>query len=100
MHRVALPDGRFFDADKAQCFEEGTRFDGNNHVSLATGSQWDHEKLYLTAGGVWVVVPSSQREGRNPEPTIIDADEAARWIVRNEQDVPEALAKWCKGLEV
>jgi hypothetical protein len=100
MNRVALPDGRFFDADKAQCFEEGTRFDGSNHVSLATGSQWDHETLFRTASGNWVVVPHSQREGCDPEPTVINADEAARWLVRNEHELPKALAEHAAALEV
>ncbi len=57
MQRTVLTEGsgRWFDASKAQAWEERTEWDGSNHISLATGSQWDHERLYRTAKGEWTV---------------------------------------------
>ena len=53
MRRQALTDGtgRWFDLDAAKRFDEATIWDGRNRISLATGSQWDHEALYRT--GQW-----------------------------------------------
>ena len=45
MRRQATTDGSgsWFDLDKAESFEEETQWNGNNHISKATGSQWEHE---------------------------------------------------------
>ena len=54
-------DGRrpligWFDRDAAKGrYDEDTRWDGSNHVSVATGSQWDHEMLYRTPQDRWVL---------------------------------------------
>ena len=76
----------WFDRAKAEKFEEATRWDGNNHISIATGSQWDHEALYRTAGGRWVLHFWSQWEGRPERYRFIDSDEAREWLLLNEED--------------
>jgi hypothetical protein len=88
MDRVVLDDGRWFDAQKARKFQEGKRFDGRNMISLATGSQWEHELLFRTAGGVWVLNRYSAYQGTSESWTEVSAGEAARWLVRNEHEVP------------
>lgn len=50
-NRISIGGGRWFNPDAAKEYEEATWWNGNNHVSKATGSQWDHEKLYLTPKG-------------------------------------------------
>ena len=54
----------WFDRSTAESWGEDTRWDGSNHVSIATGSQWDHEQLYQTAGGRFVLYRWSQWQGR------------------------------------
>ncbi|MBZ5574867.1 MAG: hypothetical protein LAO09_23685 [Acidobacteriia bacterium] len=46
MTRQALTDGSgaWFDRSAAEAFEESTTWDGRNHISDATGSQWNHER--------------------------------------------------------
>jgi hypothetical protein len=85
MSRIVLTDGtgRFFFTSKAQKFEEDTRWDGNNHVSLATGSEFDHEALYRTKKGLWVLHSWSQWQGSSDSWEEIDDADAARWLSLN-----------------
>lgn len=62
MARIPLTDGsgRWFDSAKTESFDEETYWNGNNHISKATGSQWDHERLLRTAGKRWILETWSQ----------------------------------------
>jgi hypothetical protein len=82
--RARLSDGRHFDTSKATVWEEETRWDGRNHFSLATGSQWDHERLYRTKGGTYVVYSWSQWQGSADLYEIVSTEDAAAWLSRNE----------------
>lgn len=85
MSRIALSDGSgWFDAERAVKFEEGTFWNGNNHISRATGSEWDHQALYYTRSGRWVLNEWSQRQGSLESYREIDVAEAAQWLVANE----------------
>ena len=101
MNRVPLTDGtgRWFDESKAEKFTEDTYWDGHNHISKATGSQWDHESLYYTAGKQWVKYSSSQWEGHGEGYELIDADKAAVWLVTNGEQHP-AVAEEIASLEI
>lgn len=85
MNRQNLTDGtpRWFDLERAQRFEEATTWDGSNHISDATGSQWDHEAMYHTASGTWVKHFSSQYQGRGETWTMVDESDAFAWLLRN-----------------
>lgn len=100
MSRRVLDDGRWFDTACATRYEETTYWNGNNHISKATGSQWDHEKLYRTAGGRWILHSWSQWQGSGESWSEIDADAAARWLVRNEHEDHPACADEIAELEV
>lgn len=101
MQRIALTDGtsRWFDREKAEQFEEDTTWNGSNHISNATGSQWDHEVLYRTAGKQWILHHWSQWQGSTPTYEQIDDRQAAEWLVRNNLDHPDA-AEQISALEV
>ena len=100
MKRQAIEGGRWFDVDQAQKWEEDTQSDGSNKISCATGSQWESEALYLTAAGAWVLNHWSQRQGSVETWGIVDADEAARWLIANSHELPEVLNEAAAGLEV
>ena len=100
MNRITLTDSpNWFDADAAVGFDEATRWDGNNHISVATGSQWDHERLYWTASGNWVLNYWSQWEGRLESYSEVDEARAIEWLIRNQyaekftelDELPEAV---------
>ena len=88
MDRIAMTDGsgRWFDRDSADKFEEGMFWDGNNNISMATHSQTEHEELYRTASGKWVLNCWSQWQGVLETYEIVDDDFAAKWLVTNEHD--------------
>lgn len=82
MRRQAIDDGGWFDRDVARCFNEATRWDGQNHISRATGSQWDHEEMYRTRRGVYILHGWSQWQGSRPSWRRITAAEAGAWLVQ------------------
>tara|TARA_R110002110_G_scaffold331966_1_gene543011 strand:- start:38 stop:379 length:342 start_codon:yes stop_codon:yes gene_type:complete len=83
MKRIVLTDdsGKWFDGDKTIDFCEDTDWNGNNHISKATGSQWDHQKLKYTKGGSWVLWESSQWQGSTDSYTEVLEMFAIRWLI-------------------
>lgn len=84
MDRVSLGGGKWFDRDKAVRIDEGTWWDGNNHISRVTGSQWAHESLFYTRKGCWVLCESSQWGGVKTEYSVIPDERALVWLLDNE----------------
>lgn len=75
-----------FHPDKAEKFQEDTNWNGSNHISVPTGSQWDHESLYRTAGGRWVLCSYSNRQGVLTRYSFILPDQALEWLLQNKED--------------
>lgn len=101
MDRVTLGNGRWFDVDSARCWGEDTNFDGNNFISVNTGSQWDHECLYRTPKGVWILHDWSQWQGSGPGSyDIISESDAAAWLVRNGKKIPKIAQSAVAALEI
>jgi hypothetical protein len=88
----------WFDLESADSWDEGTRWDGSNHVSLATGGQWEHERLFRTAGGRWVLNHWSQWQGTRETYRFIDVDQARDWLIRSEYD--SAVVEQITGGEI
>ena len=98
MARYRMSDGMVVDTLKSSAmWREGTRWNGNNHISLATGSQWDHETLDRSRRGRYYVESESQWQGSTPSAEWVSNEEAARWLLGNEHletddDFPADLA--------
>lgn len=92
MHRINIGNGQWFDRDRAQSWEESTRWDGHNHISRVTGSQWEHERLYRTAGGAWIVYAWSQWQGGHRTYRRMSESDAHAWLIDqgHESAVPAA----------
>ena len=89
-----MDDGTIVDTVKASLsLKEDTRWDGNNHISLATGSQWDHQTLYRSSKGRYYIEHTSQWQGRTPSAEWADHRAAAAWLTLNAEDVPPDLAE-------
>jgi hypothetical protein len=92
MARIVLTDGsgRWFDDKSAQSWEEETRWDGHNHVSKVAGGKFDHEKLYRTKGGIYVIHHWSRWQGSIDSYEGVTPEVAARWLSENGRDVEGA----------
>lgn len=100
--RIALTDGsgRWFDPDKATKWEEATWWNGSNHISKATGSQWEHEALYCTPGKVWIINHWSAYQNSAETYEEATAEQAAAWLVQNGHEPPAELGSVVAGKEV
>lgn len=103
MSRINVFDGDsgelagWFERSKAKCYEEETRWDGNNHISCATGNQWRHEKLYRTAGGRWVLHWWSNYGNEADRYRFISDEDAKQWLLAQHHD--GAVEEYFGGLE-
>src|SRR5882724_2970429 len=75
-----------FDIDKAEQINEDTYWDGHNHVSVQTNDFAEHQVLYRTSGGRWVLHGWSQWQGTQPTYRYITDDTAEAWLLRNHSD--------------
>lgn len=80
----------YFDRDKATEYREATRWDGNNNISVTTGSQWEHQALYRTAGGRWVLRNWSQWQGTEETYQFVTPERAQEWLLINDEDAAVA----------
>jgi len=86
-------EGTIFDTGRAAAtWDEALDFDGSNHISRVTGSQWNHETLHKSAKGRYYVVRSSDVQGSQDEMEILSPREAAAWLLLNDHDLPDDLA--------
>lgn len=93
MARYRMDDGTVVDTLNAkQSWDEATRWDGKNNISVATGSQWHHETLHRSRKGRYYVERTSNYQGDRPGAEWISKRAAAAWIVANGHDIPADLA--------
>ena len=76
----------WFDYDKAERFTEDTEWNGSNHISVNTGSQWNHQMLLRTKQGRWVLMVCSDYQGTLPSFEFAGEQAAREWLILNKQD--------------
>jgi len=87
-------DGAIFTTGNAPAsWPEATRWNGNNRISIATGSQWEHETLYRSAKGRYWIEHTSQWQGSTDYATLCPDREAALWLLANDHPLPADLAE-------
>lgn len=95
MSRYVMDDETMVNTEKAKAsWEEATSWNGNNHISKATGSQWEHETLYRSAKGRYWVEYTSQWQGSLPGARYVAPREAALWLLANAHDLPADLEQF------
>ena len=89
-----MDDGAVVDTERAlDCWQEESDWNGNNHISRATGSQWEHETLYKSTKGRYYVEHVSQWQGSLPYAFFLSPEAAALWLLNNGHPLPEDLAE-------
>lgn len=99
MKKQSIENGGWFYIDRAEKYEEDTYWNGNNHISKATGSQWNHEDLYRSRKGKWIKHTWSQMQGSGETWEIVSKNEAAEWLIANEHEIPDDLGDIAESLE-
>lgn len=93
MTRYAMDDGTVIDTDKStQSWDEDTYWDGRNHISKATGSQWDHQTLYRSRKGRYYVEHTSQCQGKRDHVEWVSREVATQWLLSNGHELPGDLS--------
>jgi len=93
MARYKMDDGVVVDTDKAQTsWNELKTWNGKNHISVHTGDQWFHQRLYKSKKGRYYINSWSDWQGSTPDARWVTREEAVRWLLLNESEVPEDLA--------
>jgi len=92
MSRYRMDDGTVVDTDNAkQSWDEGTRWDGDNHISMATGSQSEHQTLHRSRKGRYYIERYSNWTGSTPGAEWISKRAAAAWLAVNLHEIPDDL---------
>jgi hypothetical protein len=92
MTKYRMSDGMIVDTDKAsKSWEEDTRFDGHNQISIPTGSQWEHQTLYRSRRGRYYIEHTSRWRGPLPLAEWISNESATTWLLLNEHSLPDDL---------
>lgn len=93
MSTYKMEDGTIVKTQNAiDSWPEATRWNGNNHISVATGSQWDHETLYLSRKGRYYIESESQWQGSTPSAQWVSEHAAAQWLLSNNYELPVGLS--------
>ena len=94
MARYKMEDGRILDTEKAAATWEGrTYFNGNNHIGISSGSQWDDQTLHRSSKGQYWLEEKSRRSGTPDFAEYMTRKEAATWLLENEIELPDDLAE-------
>jgi len=100
MSKYKMQDGTVVNTDKAQqSWNEDTQWNGNNHISVATGSQWEHQRLHRSAKGRYYVESWSQWQGSTPSAEYVSDIDAAAWLLANDHELPADLEKAAAQVE-
>jgi len=102
MHRVTIEQtGAWFDRDEATKWDEDTLIDSKgNRISVATGTQWDHEALYRTRKGTYVLNRWRNGEADKEAYFKITKWDAVTWLIRNAEPLPSDLSDTVDEMEI
>ena len=100
MTRIMIGKNRWFNQDTAACYHGDTYFDGSNQIDINTGSQWERQYLWRTAGGTWLINQDSQWQGVQETYEEVTKEDAALWLVKNDKKIPKELEACLPSTEV
>lgn len=74
-------------------WKQSTYWDGHNHVSKATGSQWIDQGLYRSRKGRYYTVTSPRIDGQRYA-RWLSPQEATMWLLNNGHEATEDLEQY------
>jgi len=99
MSTYRMSDGMVVKTENSvKSWKETTDWNGNNHIGRATKTQWEHQTLYRSRKGRYYVEHESQWQGTLPHAEWVSNEEAARWLLLMEEELPEDLAMLADAL--
>lgn len=100
MSKYRMEDGSVINTDKASSsWNEDTRWDGSNHISVATGGQWEHQRLYRSRKGRYYIEHWSDWQGSVGHCEWVSEHEAVRWLLANDEELPTDIAHLADDIE-
>jgi len=97
MARYHMQDGTVVDTSNAtQSWQESRDHNGQNFISRATGSQWNHETLHKSRKGRYWKECKSDWQGSTDRAEWLSPQAAAAWLLLNDEEVPEDLAQYAE----
>lgn len=94
MARYKMEDGTVVDTALAvESWDQATDWDGSNNIGRSSRSQWIDHRLYKSKKGRYYLVVSPRIDRQLPHAEWYTPQEAARWLLHNDEELPEDLAK-------
>ena len=94
--KYRMEDGTVIDTARAtQHWDNRRDWDGRNQIHRPTGSQWAWQTLYRSRKGRYYIEHGSGYQGTRPHVEWVSNEEATRWLLHNDHELPndlEALA--------
>lgn len=92
MTKYRMDDGTLVDTERASAsWPEARDFDGHNRIGRSSGSQWSYQTLHCSRKGRYYIEHTSNWEGARPHVEWVSREEAARFLLHNELELPEDL---------
>ena len=97
--RFKMDDGTVLDtANATRTWEEERDSNGSNRIGRLSGSQWTWQELHRSRKGRYYTTQTSQWQGSTPHAEWVSPQEAARWLMMNDDSLPEELEKYEEAL--
>lgn len=94
MSRYQMQDGTVVATENATAhWPERDDWDGNNHIGRSSRSQWHDQILHRSRKGRYYVEYGSRVQGERDHVEWVSPEEAARFLILNERELPEDLVK-------
>ena len=92
MARYSMDDGTVVDTDKANdSWDEKRDHDGRNFIGRSSCSQWHDQTLYRSRKGRYYIVYGTAVQGHKDHAEWVSQQEAARFLLLNDRDLPDEL---------
>ncbi len=99
MSRYRMQDGTVIDTEKAaHTWRDETDWDGRNMIHRSTGQQARYQTLYRSRKGRYYIEHNSNWQGEDSHVEWVSPEEAARWLLYNEYELPDDLQQYAEQL--